>query len=110
MRMTPIPTLDVSAPFTNIWPRFRNASVGVDSIVIVRTIVPLGQGGIFVHSERGDVLVSWSLANDPSLTLILPLEGLELLAITSYRSKVIISEDFEHHDLLLGKYWKSPEI
>ncbi|RWV78930.1 hypothetical protein GW17_00060011 [Ensete ventricosum] len=42
MRMTPIPTLDVSAPITNIWPRSGNASVGVDGIVVVRTVVLLG--------------------------------------------------------------------
>ncbi|RRT46526.1 hypothetical protein B296_00041183 [Ensete ventricosum] len=35
-----IPTLNVSVPITNIWPRF-----GVDDIMVVRAIVPLGQGG-----------------------------------------------------------------
>ncbi|RWV79574.1 hypothetical protein BHE74_00054177 [Ensete ventricosum] len=53
--------------------------------------------------ERGDVYVSLSPANDPSLTSILPLEGLDLLAIMGRGSEIIIREDFEHHGPLLGE-------
>ncbi|RWV98367.1 hypothetical protein GW17_00038794 [Ensete ventricosum] len=59
--------------------------------------------GIFLHGERSDIHVSLSPANDPSLTLILPLEGLNLLAVTGLGSEVIIREDLERHGPLLGE-------
>ncbi|RWW57172.1 hypothetical protein BHE74_00036056 [Ensete ventricosum] len=77
--------------------------VGVDGIVVVRTVVPLGQEGASFFIERDDVHVSLSPANDPSLTLIMPLEGLNLFIVTSRGSEVIIREDFEHHGPLLGE-------
>ncbi|RWW43042.1 hypothetical protein BHE74_00051337 [Ensete ventricosum] len=40
LRVMLIPTLNVSVPIMNIWPRF-----GVDDIMVVKAIVPLGQGG-----------------------------------------------------------------
>ncbi|RZS11015.1 hypothetical protein BHM03_00042309 [Ensete ventricosum] len=77
--------------------------VGVDGIMVVRAIVPLTKGGIFLHSKRGDVHVSLSPINDPSLTSILPLEGLDLLAVTGRGSEVFIREFFNNHDPLLGE-------
>ncbi|RRT67831.1 hypothetical protein B296_00015373 [Ensete ventricosum] len=62
------------------------------------------RGDIFFHSERGDVNVSLSPVNDPSLTLILPFEGLKLLAVTGHGSEIIITEDFEYLDPLLGEF------
>ncbi|RRT56914.1 hypothetical protein B296_00015339 [Ensete ventricosum] len=56
---------------------------------------------IFLHSERDDVLLR--SANDPSLILISPLEGLNFFVVLGRRSEVIIKEVFEHHCPILGK-------
>ncbi|RWW54519.1 hypothetical protein BHE74_00038895 [Ensete ventricosum] len=85
------------------WEGLEKDFVGVDGIMVVRAIVPLTKGGIFLHSERGDVHVSLSPVNDPSLTSILPLEGLDLLAITGRGSEVFIREYVNNHDPLLGE-------
>ncbi|RZS20705.1 hypothetical protein BHM03_00053242 [Ensete ventricosum] len=95
---------DASALITNTLPRSGNGSINVDGIVAMGADVLLSQGGgIFLHSERSDVHVSLSPTNDPSLTLILPLEGLNLLAVKCHGSKVIIKEDFGQRSPLLGE-------
>ncbi|RWW51636.1 hypothetical protein BHE74_00041995 [Ensete ventricosum] len=98
IRVTPIPTLDVSAPIINIWPR-----LGVDNIMVVRAIVPHDKGGASFFTVRGMMFLLRS-ANDPSLILISPLEGLNFLTVLGRRSmhKGVRQKKTETHWKIVG--------